>query len=194
MLSCFWDRDGIIMTHYLEQGHTITGNYDSALLAKLRSTLAKKRRGKLQKGILLLPDNAPAHRSMIALHTSMQCSFKILPNPTYSPGAGFMKAICAGVSPNFGRKSSAPGRKSKKAESFGFMSGAQEILQGLLRSKVTPKNSRSISRCARANQQTKWRFRSIHITVTEYKRKDLYRGQIHSTPMVSTNFFKLDLG
>ena len=85
MLSCFWDRDGIIMTHYLEQGNTITGNYDSALLAKLRSTLAKKRRGKLQKGILLLHDNAPAHRSMIAVHTSMQCSFKILSNPTYSP-------------------------------------------------------------------------------------------------------------
>ena len=50
-----------------------------------------------------------------------------------------MRDICAGVSPIFGRKSSAPGRKSKKAESFGFMSGAQEILQGLLRRKVTPK-------------------------------------------------------
>ena len=35
MLSCFWDRDGIIMTDYLEQGHTITGNYYSALLTKL---------------------------------------------------------------------------------------------------------------------------------------------------------------
>ena len=64
MLSCFWDRDGIIMTDYLEQGHTITGNYYSA---KLRSTLAKKRRGKLQKGILLLHDNAPAHRSIDAV-------------------------------------------------------------------------------------------------------------------------------
>ena len=30
-------------------------------------------------------------------------------------------------------------------------------------------------------------------TVTEYKRKDLYGGQIHSTPTVSTNFFKVDL-
>ena len=85
MLSCFWDRDGIIMTDYLEQGHTITGDYYSALLAKLRSTLAKKRRGKLQKGILLLHDNAPAHRSMMAVHTSMQCGFKILPHPPYSP-------------------------------------------------------------------------------------------------------------
>ena len=85
MLSCFWDGDGIIMTDYLEQGHTITGNYYSALLAKLRSTLAKKSRGKLQKGILLLHDNAPAHRSMMAVHTSMQCGFKILLHPPYSP-------------------------------------------------------------------------------------------------------------
>ena len=84
-LSCFWDGDGIIMTDYLEQGHTITGNYYSALLAKLRSTLAKKSRGKLQKGILLLHDNAPAHRSMMAVHTSMQCGFKILLHPPYSP-------------------------------------------------------------------------------------------------------------
>ena len=101
-----------------------------------------------------------------------------------------MRDVCAGVTPNFGRKSPAPGRKSKKAESFGFMSGAQEILQGLLRRKVTQKkNSKSFYRCARANQQTKWRFRSIHITVTEYKRKDLYGGQIYSTPKVGTNFF-----
>ena len=73
------------MTDYLEQGHTITGNYYSAFLAKLRSTLAKKRRGKLQEGILLLHDNSPAHRSMIAVHTSMKCGFKILPHPPYSP-------------------------------------------------------------------------------------------------------------
>ena len=84
MLSCFWDRDGIIMTDYLEQDNKITGNYYSALLAKLRSTLAKKRRGKLQKGILFLHDNAPAHRSMMAVHTSMR-GFKILPHPPYSP-------------------------------------------------------------------------------------------------------------
>ena len=50
-----------------------------------------------------------------------------------------MRDICAGVYPNLCRKSFAPGRKSKKAESFGFMSGAQEILQCLLRRKVTPK-------------------------------------------------------
>ena len=85
LLFCFWDRDGIIMTDYLEHGHTITGNYYSALLAKLRSTLAKKRRGKLQKGILLLHDNTPAHRSKMAVHKSMQWGFKILPHPSYSP-------------------------------------------------------------------------------------------------------------
>ena len=36
---------------------------------------------------LLTPnhDTAPAHRSTMAVHTSMQCGFKILPHPPYSP-------------------------------------------------------------------------------------------------------------
>ena len=50
-----------------------------------------------------------------------------------------MRDIFAGVTPNFGRKSSARGRKSKKAESSGFMSGA------LLRRKVTPKKIAGVS-------------------------------------------------
>ena len=39
-----------------------------------------------------------------------------------------MRDNCAGVSPNFGRKSSALGRKSEKAESFGFMRGEQKVI------------------------------------------------------------------
>ena len=45
-------------------------------------------------------------------------------------GAGFMRGICAGVSPNFGRK-------SEKAESFGFMRGKQKIMPDLLWRKDT---------------------------------------------------------
>ena len=60
--------------------------HDHLHMSKVSATLAKKkRRVKLHKGILLLHDNAPAHRSMKAVHTSMQCGFKILPHPPYSP-------------------------------------------------------------------------------------------------------------
>lgn len=53
MLSCFLDCDGIIMTDYMEKGKTITGEYYSGLLERLRSELARRRRGKLRSGVLL---------------------------------------------------------------------------------------------------------------------------------------------
>ena len=120
-----------------------------------------------------------------------------LNNPFHSvhewrPGAGFMRDICARVTPNFGRKSSAPGRKSKKAESFGFMSGAQEILP-CSGAKLLQKNSRSIYRCARANQQTKWRFPFMTVMQLKVKnlsenREFLETGQIHLRHTTTENF------
>ncbi|GFS22856.1 transposase [Elysia marginata] len=56
MLSSFWDCDGIIMTDYMEKGKTVTGEYYSGLLKRLRSELARRRRGKLRSGVLLLHD------------------------------------------------------------------------------------------------------------------------------------------
>ncbi|GFR74277.1 LOW QUALITY PROTEIN: transposase [Elysia marginata] len=63
MLSCSWDCDGIIMTDYMEKGKKVTGEYYSGLLKRLRSELARSRRGKLRSGVMLLHDNAPAHRA-----------------------------------------------------------------------------------------------------------------------------------
>ena len=85
MLSCFWDCEGIIMTDYLENGKTVTGDYYSGLLIKMRSKSVRKRSGKLRNGVLLLHDNAPAHRAQQAVQTAEQCGFEILPHPAYSP-------------------------------------------------------------------------------------------------------------
>ena len=85
MLSCLWDCDGIIMTDYMEKGKTVTGEYYSGLLKRLRSELVRKRRGKLRSGVLLLHDNAPAHRARQAVETAERCGFEILPHPPYSP-------------------------------------------------------------------------------------------------------------
>ncbi|GFR84865.1 histone-lysine N-methyltransferase SETMAR-like Protein [Elysia marginata] len=54
MLSCFWDCDGIIVTEYMEKGKTVTRQYYSELLKRLRSELARRRREKLRSGVLLL--------------------------------------------------------------------------------------------------------------------------------------------
>ncbi|GFR78106.1 transposase [Elysia marginata] len=82
MLSCFCDCDGIIMTDYMEKAKTVTGEYYSGLLKRLRSELARRRRGKFRSGVLLLHDNAPAHR---ARQAAERCGFKILPHLPYSP-------------------------------------------------------------------------------------------------------------
>ena len=47
--------------------------------------IARKRRGNLTRGVLLLPDNAPAHTSQVAITAASVCGFEILPHPPYSP-------------------------------------------------------------------------------------------------------------
>ena len=57
----FWDSQGVIMIDYLKQGRKIyCANY-AAKFGRLHQEIARKRRGKLTRGILLLNDNAPAH-------------------------------------------------------------------------------------------------------------------------------------
>lgn len=85
MLSVFWDCRGVIMTDYLPQGQTITGNYYSKLLVSLRENIKEKRRGMLGKGVRLLHDNAPAHSAHVSLQTAHNCGYEILPHPAYSP-------------------------------------------------------------------------------------------------------------
>lgn len=85
LASIFWDKDGIILTDYLEQGGSITGAYYTELLTKLRNKIVEKRRGKLSKGVLFLQDNAPAHKSLIALQKINEMCFELIDHPPYSP-------------------------------------------------------------------------------------------------------------
>ena len=50
-----------------------------------KQEIARKRRGKLTRGVLLLKDNAPAHTSFVAMTTATKCGFEILPHPPYFP-------------------------------------------------------------------------------------------------------------
>ena len=85
MASVFWDSQGVIMINYLEQGRTINGAHYAAELRRLRQKIARKRRGKLTRGVLLLQDNAPAHTSQVAMAAATECGFEVLPQPPYSP-------------------------------------------------------------------------------------------------------------
>lgn len=85
MASIFWDREGILMIQYLPQGRTVTGEYYAEQLRQLREDIKAKRRGKLSRGVLLLHDNAPAHRSQQAVDAAASCGFEVLEHPPYSP-------------------------------------------------------------------------------------------------------------
>lgn len=81
----FWDTEGIVHLEFLPSGQTVTGAFYATVLARLHQALLSKRKGKLHKPILLLQDNAPAHRSQVATDAATQNRFQILPHPPYSP-------------------------------------------------------------------------------------------------------------
>ena len=72
------------MIDYLEQGRTINGACNAGELRRLHQEIARKRRGKLTRGVLLLQDNAPAHTSHVAMTAATSCGFEILPHPPYN--------------------------------------------------------------------------------------------------------------
>ena len=81
MASIFWDSQGVIMVDNLEQGRMMNGAYYAGELRQLRQEIARKRRGKLTRGVLLLQNNAPAHMSQVAMTAVTECEFEILPHP-----------------------------------------------------------------------------------------------------------------
>ena len=70
------------MIDNLEQGRTINDAYYADELCRLRQEIARKRQGKLSRGVLLLQDNAPANTSHVAMTAATAC---VLPYPTNSP-------------------------------------------------------------------------------------------------------------
>ena len=84
MASVFWDSQGVIMIDYLEHCRTINGAYYAAENSRLRQEIARNRRGKLTRGVLLLQDIVPAHTSQVAMTAATECGFEVLPHPSYS--------------------------------------------------------------------------------------------------------------
>ena len=85
LLTVFWDARGVILTDYLQQGHTVTGPYYANLLGQLRVAIRKKRHGLLKRGVLLLQDNASSHTSEVATRAARNHTFELLSHPPYSP-------------------------------------------------------------------------------------------------------------
>ena len=85
MASVFWDSDGILMIDYLAKGKTINGIYYADLIEKLRIAIKQKRPGKLSKTVIFHQDNAPSHKSAVAMAAIRKAGFEMLDHPPYSP-------------------------------------------------------------------------------------------------------------
>jgi len=81
----FGDSKGLLLIDYLPPKTTMNGQYYASLLLKLRDAIQEKRRGMLMRGVWLLHDNAPIHKSMIAQQAVRDCGFVQLDHPAYCP-------------------------------------------------------------------------------------------------------------
>ena len=59
--------------------------YYAKLLRELRQAIKSKRPGKLTKGVLMKQDNAPAHKSLVAMSAAHDCGFELIDHPPHSP-------------------------------------------------------------------------------------------------------------
>ena len=63
----------------------MAGQYYPHLLRQLREQYKVKRRGKLSRGVTFHQDNAPVHKSAIAISAIYHCGFELMEHPPYSP-------------------------------------------------------------------------------------------------------------
>ena len=69
------------MLEYLEQGRMTNGAYYAGELRRLRQEIARKRQGKLTRGVLLFQDIAHVNTSQVAMTAATECGFESLPHP-----------------------------------------------------------------------------------------------------------------
>jgi histone-lysine N-methyltransferase SETMAR len=85
MASIWWDCEGVLMAKFFKSSQRLSGDDHAAQLRELREMIKVKRPGKLTKGVLILQDNAPIHKSRVAMAAADDCAFQLLPHPPYSP-------------------------------------------------------------------------------------------------------------
>ena len=85
MVAMFWDSDGVILTHCIPQGTTVTGaSHEDVLRNKLLPALQEKRPEKAAR-VLFHQDNAPAHRANLTQAFLRDNNFEVVPHAPYSP-------------------------------------------------------------------------------------------------------------
>ena len=83
--TAFWNSESLLLLEFMPHTTTITGDNYASIMLSLRENIKQKRRGKLSAGVLLLHDNAPAHKSRTSRALIRKCGFVELNHPPYSP-------------------------------------------------------------------------------------------------------------
>ena len=91
MMTLFFNTEGPVLIHFLEQGSTVTADEYCVVLAKLRENIRRKRPGMWEKKedgyrkFMVHQDNATPHTASISLATFGENSVEMLAHPAYSP-------------------------------------------------------------------------------------------------------------
>uniref|UniRef100_A0A3Q1F3Z6 Tc1-like transposase DDE domain-containing protein n=1 Tax=Acanthochromis polyacanthus TaxID=80966 RepID=A0A3Q1F3Z6_9TELE len=64
---------------------TINGQYYASLVHQLREKMKEKWHGMLRRGVLFHQDNAPVHKSVVAMAAIHECGFELVQHPPYCP-------------------------------------------------------------------------------------------------------------
>ena len=79
----------LLMIKYLRKGSAVDVDYYPNLLRQLRKETKSKRPGMLTKGVLFPQDNAPAHKSLVAMSAIRDSGFELFDHPFYSLDLAF---------------------------------------------------------------------------------------------------------
>jgi len=81
----FWNREGVLLVHFLERGSTINSEIYYETLKKLRRAIQNKRRGKLCSKVLFFHDNARPHTANRTRELLDYFGWEVFDHPPYSP-------------------------------------------------------------------------------------------------------------
>jgi histone-lysine N-methyltransferase SETMAR len=83
MISVFWDRKGVVMVEFVQQGTTITS--EMYCEKKIPLAIQNKRRGMLTTGVVLLHENALPHTAARTRALLEQFIWELFDHSPYSP-------------------------------------------------------------------------------------------------------------
>jgi histone-lysine N-methyltransferase SETMAR len=85
MATVFWDRKGVLMVQFMQQGTIITSQVYCETLKELRRAIQKERRGRLTSGVVLLHDNARPHTAARTQALLVHFNWELSDHLPYSP-------------------------------------------------------------------------------------------------------------